>query len=99
MVKRIVWTKKADNEWKSILAFWYEHTGNKKYSKKLNTKLKLTLQNIKSNNYLGKKTSKDDIRVVICLYYFVFYKVEQERLIIITIFDSRRNPEDLELHM
>ncbi len=47
MVKRIVWTKKADNEWKSILAFWYEHTGNKKYSKKLNTKLKLTLQNIK----------------------------------------------------
>ena len=95
MVKRIIWTEKAKDECQRILSFWYKHTGNKSYSKKLNNKLKLTLKNIKSNNYIGKKTSKKDIRIVICLHYLVFYKVEQSRLIIITIFDSRRNPKDL----
>ena len=95
MVKRIIWTKKAKDEWKRILSFWYKHTGNKSYSKKLNSKLILTLKNIKSNNYIGKKTSKKDIRIVICFHYLVFYKVEQNQLIIITIFDSRRNPKDL----
>jgi len=98
MVKRIIWAKKAKDEWKKILSFWYKHTGNKRYSKKLNSKLKLTLQNIKSNNYIGKKTSKKNIRIVICFYYLVFYKIEKERLIIITIFNSRRNPKDLKLN-
>ncbi len=97
MAKRIIWTRNAKDEWQRILSFWHEHTGNKKYSRKLNSKIKLTLKNIKSNNLIGKKTSKKDIRIVICLYYLVFYKIEKERIIIITIFDSRRNPDDLKI--
>jgi len=97
MAKRIIWTRNAKDEWQRILSFWREHTGNKKYSRKLNGKIKLTLKNIKSNNLIGKKTSKKDIRIVICLYYLVFYKIEKERIIIITIFDSRRNPDDLKI--
>ena len=99
MAKRIIWSRKARDEWKKILSFWYEHTGSKKYSRKLNNKLKLTLLNVKSNNYIGKRTSKKSVRVVICFCYLIFYKIEEDRIIIITIFDSRRNPKDLKLNL
>ncbi len=35
MAKRIVWTLQAKDDRREILNYWFERTGNKKYSQKL----------------------------------------------------------------
>ncbi len=94
MAGKLVWTKNAFDEWKIILDFWFKKTGNKTYSKKLNNKIRIVLKNTKNNNFLGKKTEIENIRLIICSHYKIFYKTEKEIISVISIFDSRRNPKN-----
>ena len=97
MVRKLVWTKKAFKEWENILAFWFKRSGNKKYSRKLNNKIRIIFKNIRNNNNIGKKTEIENIRLMICSHYKIFYKIDDAVIYIISIFDSRRNPNDIKV--
>lgn len=93
MVRKVIWTKNASNEWKSILEFWINKTGTNKYSRKLNNKIRIVINYIRINNKIGTKTNLKNIRLMLCSHYKIFYKIDKDTIYIVSIFDSRRNPE------
>lgn len=97
MAKGIIWTLQAKNERQEILNYWFEITGNKKYSRKLAFQFRETVKYIAKYNYLGRATNLDGVRDTICGDYLIFYKVSDTLIEIVSIFDTRRNPKDLNI--
>jgi plasmid stabilization system protein ParE len=94
MVKRIVWTKRAQQDRKDILLFWKHHNQSSAYSKKLNTLFKKALTLVAAHPHIGRKTDIEGVRVKLVRDYLVFYQETIDEIFILTIWDNRRNPED-----
>lgn len=98
MVKRkIVWTQKANQERKEILAYWIERNQSKVYSIKLNKLIKDAVQLAAQYPDTGRKTTLEDVRVKIVRDYLLFYEVNKTTLVVLTIWDSRRNEKTLSI--
>ena len=95
MAKRVIWSLRAKSERREILEYWFKRNGNKNYSRKLARELRETIDYIAQNNYLGRATDEINIRVTVCRYYQIFYEITEENLEILSVWDSRRNPDDL----
>lgn len=95
MVKRIIWTSKADQIYSDILKFYVQRNGSKTYSKKLNNEVRKLLLLLSNHPFLGKKTGITNIRVLIKGNYKIFYRIYAEELVILLFWDSRQNPEKL----
>ncbi len=95
MVKRIVWTNTARKARREILEYWIKHNGNNTYSKKISRLLRIKVALLQSGHYLGKPTDFMDVRVSLVNHFSIFYKVREEEIIIVGIWDNRRNPDDL----
>ena len=96
MVKRkIVWTQKAYEERKEILAYWIERNQSKTYSIKLNKLIKETIQIAALYPDTGRKTTFINVRVKIIRDYFLFYEVNKTTLVVLSIWDGRRNDRTL----
>jgi hypothetical protein len=54
---------------------------------------------LESDHYLGKPTDFKDVRVSLVSHFSIFYKVGQDQIIIVGIWDNRRDPEDLHLNL
>lgn len=95
MVKRIIWTSKADQIYSDILKFYVQRNDSKIYSKKLNNEVKKLLLLLANHPFLGKKTGVTNTRVLIKGNYKIFYRINAEELVILLFWDSRQNPEKL----
>jgi plasmid stabilization system protein ParE len=56
MVRRVVWTSRAEAIFSEILKFYFKRNGTKEYSRKLNAEIKQLLNLVKKHPYIGKKT-------------------------------------------
>ena len=95
MVKRVIWSERAKNERREILEFWRKHSGNKTFSKKLSKEFREATNLLSRFNYLGIKTDESGIRMTVVRHYLIFYQVQEQHIQIITLWDSRRNPDTL----
>lgn len=95
MAKRIVWTNTAKKARRDILEYWIKHNGTNTYSKKLAKLFRIKVALLQSGHYLGKSTDFKDARVSLVSHFSIFYKVGDEEIIIVGIWDNRRNPDDL----
>ena len=95
MAKRIVWTNSAKKARRDILEYWIKHNGTNTYSKKLAKLFRIKVALFQSGHYLGKPTDFKDVRVSLVSHFSIFYKVGDEEIIIVGIWDNRRNPDDL----
>ncbi len=97
MAKRVIWTNTAKKARRAILEYWITHNRSKTYSKKLSVLLREKINLIESKNYIGKPTNFDDVRatLIIISHLTIFYKININEIIIVGIWDNRRNPEDL----
>jgi len=97
MAKRsIEWSKNAKKELFEILDFYYKRNGNKNYSKRLNRNIQITVKQLRKFPRLGMKTSDKNIRVIFEGDFSIFYEPLSEQIIIHSIWDNQRNPEDSE---
>ena len=95
MVERIEWSERAEHIFMCILEFYALRNGNKIYSRKLNNQIHRTIDLLKKNPLLGKKTDIENVRVVFKSDYHVHYKVSDKILRILLIWDGRQNPKSL----
>jgi len=95
MVKRIVWTNTASKARREILEYWIKHNGTDTYSRKLSRLFRIKVALLQSGHYLGKPTDFKDVRVSLVNHFSIFYKVQEQDIIIVGIWDNRRNPDDL----
>jgi len=95
MVKyKIKWSIEARLDLIDILEFYIKRNGNSFYSKKLNAIIKQGLIQISKNPFIGIKTQYDSDRVLITSDYQLVYEVINDLILVVMIWDCRRNPDD-----
>ncbi|PZX55850.1 type II toxin-antitoxin system RelE/ParE family toxin [Algoriphagus chordae] len=96
MVKKVVWTLRAEQDRKEILSYWKKRNKSNTYSIKLNGLFKEAVKIIQSNPHIGKLTNSGNVRSKIVKDYLMFYEEFPEELVILAIWDNRRNPKNQE---
>ena len=95
MVKRkIEWLAEAKLDLKVVLDFYIERNGSAIYSKKLNSRFNNSIQLLAKNPFIGNKTRFDNVRSLIKDDYQIIYEIFDMSILILIIWDCRRNPDD-----
>jgi plasmid stabilization system protein ParE len=94
MAKQVVWTKIAQGNRTAILQYWIYRNKSDTYSKKLNGYFKESVELISKYPRIGKKTEYPDIRIKVVKNYLLTYRIKANRIEILTIWDSRQDPDD-----
>ena len=95
--RKIIWSSRAKLDLFEILDYYYKRNGTKTYSKKLNLTLRKSIQLLKKYPYIGIKTDIHSVRNLITSDYNIFYEIKSDSVEIITIWDSRQDPDKLNL--
>jgi len=95
MAKRVIWSRNADQIFIKILEFYIERNGSKTYSRRLNDEILSLIAILSKQPFLGIKTDKKDIRILIKSHFKIFYQIDNEMLIIHLVWDCRQNQESL----
>jgi len=94
--KKIIWTKKAQIEKIDLLKFWLEKNKSITYPSKLNKLINSSLDLISLYPNLGKQTDiSSTVRVKSIKHFNLFYKISDNEIIVLSIWDTRRNPDDV----
>lgn len=98
MAKRqIIWTHRVNEERKEILSYWIQQNKSKVFSSKLN---KLIIESLKLTAEFpetGRKTTLDNVRVKIIREYLLFYEITKTSLIVLSIWDGRRDDKSFHI--
>lgn len=98
MVKRkIIWSARARLDLFEILDFYYKRNGTISYSRKLNATIRKAIRLLEKYADIGIQTDVNDVRNLITGDFGVFYEVKPNTIEIITIWDSRQNPNNLNI--
>jgi len=97
--KRIVWSKEARLDVKATVEFYSERNVSNAYSRKLANEIVNIIEKLQSNNFLGLKTSDPQVRVLIKGAFAIFYELKEEEILVLVIWDSRRNPDELKKYL
>lgn len=98
MVKRkITWTIQANSERKEILEYWIKRNKSKDFSIRLNLLIIENLKLISFEPTIGKKTDIENVRIRIIRNYLLIYEIKQNEIIVLSIWDSRRNPTSYDI--
>ena len=95
MVKRIVWTQEAEEDFNKTLSFYAERNGNKMYSEKLARQTLEAIDKLREHPLLGRSTNDNKVRILGQGILQIYYEIKSESIIILVVWDMRRDPEDL----
>jgi plasmid stabilization system protein ParE len=95
MVKhKIKWSIEARLDLIDILEYYIIRNKSTLYSKKLNSKISSSIKFIIKNPLIGLQTQMVSVRAFITGDYQIIYEIFDDLIIIIMIWDCRRDPED-----
>ncbi len=98
MAKKITWTQKAQAERKEILEYWKNRSKSTIFSSiKLNKLVIETLRKIALHPNTGRNTDIKNVKVKIVRDYLLFYEVIADEIIVLCIWDGRRDPDKLKV--
>lgn len=92
---RIIWSLKAKEKRVELMQFYIQRNENKNYTKKLNSIINQELRRLIDYPNLGIRTELDQIRGLIIKDLILFYEINEDSIIVHTLWDARQNPEKL----
>ena len=95
MTLKIKWTQEAKNQFKEILDYWETRNDSTIYSRKLIKLFDKAVKRLASYPEMGRKTDNHRIRLKIIRDYFLYYSLDESEIVILGIFDMRRDPDYL----
>ena len=95
MARKIIWSIRAQEEKEAIFAFWDEHNKSKTYSRKLNKLFNEAISLLQEHPYIGRETNIENVHVRIVRQYLIVYRIQGNNIVIVRIWDGRRNPADM----
>lgn len=99
MAKRIiVWSDHAKTELKMIVEFFNFRNKSKTYSNYLSNLFKKEVEILINHPFIGIRTDKVNVRSFLIENYFIFYQITDIQIIILSVWYSRQNPEDLKIY-
>jgi len=94
MVKfKIDWSAEARLDLKDILDFYLKQNRTATYSVHLNSEIIKSINLISNNPLIGIDTDYDSVRTFIKGDYEIIYEIIEQSVLIIMIWDCRRDPE------
>ncbi|MEO5571722.1 MAG: type II toxin-antitoxin system RelE/ParE family toxin [Bacteroidia bacterium] len=81
------------------MKYWINRNKSKAYSIKLNTLFKLAIKLIAEHPKIGKLTEFPNVRAKIVRDYYIFYQETDQEIHVLTVWDTRQNPEKLKERM
>ena len=100
MVKKpIIWSQRAKRERKLILQFWINNNITKDFALQLSSEFSKTTKYLSIYNHFGRLTDDKETRVILVNNYSLFYKIETDKIIILSVWNNRRNPADLDINV
>ncbi len=95
MVKfKINWSLEARLDLFNILEYYLNRNKSATYSKKLNLKINQSVKLLSKNPFLGTRTAYDSVRAMVTGDYQIIYEIFDQMILIIMIWDCRRDPGD-----
>ncbi len=91
---KIEWSIEARLDLIDVLEFYIIRNKSAAYSKKLNSKIKRSIKLIIKNPLIGLQSQIDTVRALITGDYQIIYEIFDNVIVIIMIWDCRRDPED-----
>ena len=97
MAYKIVWTEKANIERLRILQFWIDNNKSRVFSLKLDKLFISAIRDLSKKPTIGRKTEFENVRVKIVREYFIFYEIVRQNLVILSVWDGRRDKKTLKI--
>lgn len=91
---KIEWSTQAKFDLSDILEYYNTTNGNHRYSQKLFNLIDEYIQHLPDNPLLGLATEYKNVRLLIVGNYHVVYEIDNYIILIIMIWDARRNPNN-----
>jgi hypothetical protein len=96
MAKReINWTRIAFLQKDSIIRYWNNRNGSVEYSLTLSISIDERLIHIASFPKIGKISTFPNTRVITMRNYSIFYKFDDNQILVTSLWDNRQNPFNL----
>lgn len=96
MARQIIWSRRAHNDRIKILEYWNQRNKSTEYSKKLNRLFIEAVKLISIYPKIGKQTDDKTARIKVVKDYLIIYEINKnDQLVILTIWDSRQDPEKM----
>jgi len=95
--RKIVWSHRARIKLIQILTYFADRNKSKIYSGKLYRRINKELKLLVKHPDLGIKTEIDSVRGLIIGDYILFYEITADKIIILTLWDCKQNPQDLKI--
>ena len=89
---KVLWTENAINDLNKIINYWNNHNQSHRYSKKLLQQIRLATEKLSMFPGLGIQSTHPAVRVLYSGNYEIFYKLNNNIIYILMIWDSRRDP-------
>ncbi len=94
--KKLDWSDRATEDVEAIRNFFDHRNGSAAYSDLLLDKFDAALKRVAKFHELGE-IKHNAIRSIIVKPYQLFYRVTKTEIIVLSVWDGRRNPEDLKV--
>ena len=95
MAKKVGWSLRAQNDRKKVLSYWNKRNKSNNYSIRLNRLFIEATKAISDYPKIGKITERENIRIKIVRDYLIVYKELENKIEVLTIFNSHQNPGKL----
>lgn len=96
--REIEWTSRALSDRTNILDYWYERTGSVDYSVKLQELFSATTRLFAKMPEAGREFDQvRTIRFVIINHYRIYYTYTDQKFVVLSIWDTRRNPKSFNI--
>lgn len=95
VARRIVWSSSAKLQLKAIFEYFNFRNKSKSYSLKLNRLIQTELKILLQKPTIGKKNNSINVRGLLIENYYIFYEINETHIIILSVWDTRQNPERL----
>jgi addiction module RelE/StbE family toxin len=95
MARKIIWSIRAQADRRAIFAYWNIRNKSNEYSKKLNRLFNQNVTFLSQHPEIGGKTILLHTHVKVVRDYLIIYEITDLEIIIHTIWDGRRNPDEL----
>ncbi|MCD4771898.1 MAG: type II toxin-antitoxin system RelE/ParE family toxin [Bacteroidales bacterium] len=96
MVRELIWSKFALKQKQNIFEYWNKRNKSKSYSIKLNNLFNNAAELLIAHPNIGEKTDYNNVRLKLVRDYWMAYRITDKHIQILTVWDTRRNPDDFD---
>jgi len=94
---QIIWSDEAEVDYIETLNYWIENNQSDKYALKLMEEVEKKEDLISENPFTGTPSEIENVKsVLVDRNFSIYYKINDDTIEILSFWDNRRNPENLE---